>query len=59
MYVYCISGIVERVAVGSYEGILRIYNPHLSNQGYEPEQLLIEQNLGAAILQVACGKFVT
>ncbi|XP_067931750.1 protein PTHB1-like [Watersipora subatra] len=50
---------IERIAIGSYAGILRIYNPHLSKDGFIPEQLLIEQNLGAAILQVSCGKFVS
>lgn len=49
----------ERIAVGSFSGILRIYNPHHAGEGFKPEQLLLEQNLGAPILQLACGKFVT
>lgn len=51
--------VTERIAVGSYSGIIRIYNPHHSGEGFTPEQLLIEQNLNAPILQLSCGKFVS
>ena len=50
--------LLERIAVGSFSGILRIYNPHHDGEGFKPEQVLLEQNLGMPILQLACGKFV-
>ena len=50
--------LLERIAVGSLSGILRIYNPHHDGEGFKPEQVLLEQNLGMPILQLACGKFV-
>ncbi|XP_071822980.1 protein PTHB1-like isoform X3 [Apostichopus japonicus] len=51
---------LEKVIVGSYQGILRIYTPQ-SGKGsnLQAEDVLLEQQLPLPILQVEAGKFVS
>ncbi|XP_059704475.1 protein PTHB1 isoform X3 [Haemorhous mexicanus] len=51
----------DKVIVGSYNGYLRIFNPHPVKPGDEvqPEDLLLEVQLREPILQVEVGKFVS
>ena len=46
-----------KIVTGSFSGLLRIYYPR--QQAYRIEDLMIEQNLGMPILQVAAGRFVS
>ena len=46
----------NKIAVGSYAGLLRVYNPH--QPGYQVEDLMMEVQLGAPILQLAVGRFL-
>lgn len=71
MYIllYCVVSYVlflfvcflDKVIVGSYNGYLRIFNPHPVKPGDEvqPEDLLLEVQLREPILQVEVGKFVS
>ena len=45
------------VCAGSFEGLLRIYAP--SANGFSPNDLLLEQQLGAPILQLELGRFLS
>eukprot|EP01061_Rhynchopus_euleeides_P007200 TRINITY_DN16193_c0_g1_i2.p1 TRINITY_DN16193_c0_g1~~TRINITY_DN16193_c0_g1_i2.p1 ORF type:complete len:254 (+),score=70.02 TRINITY_DN16193_c0_g1_i2:93-854(+) len=47
----------DKIAVGSFQGVLRVYQP--KQKGFKPDDLLLEHNLGQPILQLASGKFVT
>ena len=48
----------DKIIIGSFKGILRIYKPNRKkNHQYHVEDLIIEKNLGYQILQVSCGKF--
>jgi Bardet-Biedl syndrome 9 protein len=47
---------VDKIVVGSFSGVLRIYNPKRNK--YSPNDLLLEQQLDQPIIQVAIGKFV-
>ena len=51
---------VNKIIVGSFEGMLRIYSPGRAAEGEttSAENLLLEANLGAPILQVEIGMFV-
>ena len=46
-----------KIIIGSFSGLLRIYYPRQAQ--YRIEDLMIEQNLGMPILQVAAGRFVS
>lgn len=46
---------LEKIIVGSFQGILRIFHPR--QKGFEPHDLLLEQNFGVPILQVVVGRF--
>jgi hypothetical protein len=46
-----------KIAVGSLSGHLRIYQPR--HRDYRPEDLLLEQELEQAILQLGLGRFST
>ena len=46
----------DKIAVGSMEGVLRIFNP--TRPTYRIEDLVIEENLGFPILQLLLGKFI-
>mmetsp|Transcript_36785 Transcript_36785/g.88469 ORF Transcript_36785/g.88469 Transcript_36785/m.88469 type:complete len:861 (+) Transcript_36785:50-2632(+) len=47
----------NKIIVGSYAGILRMYNP--KQREYRVEDLILEKNFGIPILQVAAGRFVS
>ncbi|XP_031552881.1 protein PTHB1-like [Actinia tenebrosa] len=47
----------DKVIVGSYHGILRIYNPKEAQ--FKAEDLMLEIQLQQAILQVESGKFIS
>mgnify|MGYP003684522637 CR=1 FL=1 len=54
----------DKVIIGSYHGILRIFNPKPSKtdegwSGYRPEDVLLEASLPEPILQLEAGKFVS
>ncbi|XP_054477233.1 protein PTHB1 isoform X2 [Anoplopoma fimbria] len=52
----------DKVVVGSYMGMLRIFSPHANNktsEGALAEALLLEVQLQNAIVQVEVGKFVS
>ena len=49
--------ITDKVIVGSYQGILRIYAPHAG--AFTPAHLMIEVNLVDPILQLALGTFIS
>lgn len=50
------------VIVGSHSGILRIYSIYIGDSGnaeYKPNDLLLEKELPASILQVGVGRLVS
>ncbi|XP_056300639.1 protein PTHB1-like [Pseudoliparis swirei] len=52
----------DKVVVGSYMGMLRIFSPHANNktgEGGAAEALLLEVQLHHAVVQVEVGKFVS
>lgn len=51
----------DKVVVGSYMGMLRIFSPHAnkSSEGAATEAQLLEVQLQNAIIQVEVGKFVS
>lgn len=50
-----ISGSVK-VVTGSLQGVLRVHHP--AKADFRIEDLLLEQDLGAPILQVSVGRFI-
>ena len=46
---------MEKIVVGSFQGILRIFYPR--QKGFEPHDLLLEKDFGMPILQVIVGNF--
>ena len=48
---------VDKIIVGSFNGVLRIYSP--IPPSFQPEHLLIEAQLQDPILQLLAGKFVS
>ncbi|CAM9513060.1 unnamed protein product, partial [Hapterophycus canaliculatus] len=46
----------RKIVTGSFQGVLRVHNP--VNAGFHIEDLLLEQDLGAPILQVSVGRFI-
>ena len=46
----------EKIAVGSLQGMLRIYHP--SRPGFRIEDLILEESLGSPILQLLVGRFI-
>lgn len=46
----------EKIAVGSLQGMLRIYFP--SRPGFRIEDLILEESLGAPIIQLLVGRFI-
>lgn len=57
----CVYNFVDKVVVGSYMGMLRIFSPHANktSEGALVEALLLEVQLQNAIIQVEVGKFVS
>eukprot|EP00062_Callorhinchus_milii_P015498 gi/632965802/ref/XP_007899072.1/ PREDICTED: protein PTHB1 [Callorhinchus milii] len=51
----------DKIIIGSYKGILRVYSPQPSKPGAtaQPEELILEIQLQDPILQVEVGKFVS
>jgi Bardet-Biedl syndrome 9 protein len=54
----------DKIIIGSYHGILRIFNPKPTKveggwSGFRPEDVLLESSLQAPILQIEAGKFVS
>ena len=47
---------LDKLVVGSYQGLLRIYNPQ--DGGYVPAHMMLEKQLDP-IVQVAIGRFAT
>ncbi len=58
LFVYILT---DKVVVGSYMGMLRIFSPHAnkSSEGALAEAQLLEVQLQNAIIQVEVGKFVS
>lgn len=54
-------GSLDKVVVGSYMGMLRIFSPHASKSSEEvpADAQLLEVQLQNAIIQVELGKFVS
>ncbi|KAK6166671.1 hypothetical protein SNE40_023310 [Patella caerulea] len=53
---------VDKIIIGSFHGILRIYNPHPTKtengwSGYKVEDVMVEQAFQLPILQIEVGKF--
>lgn len=49
----------DKIVLGTFSGMLRVYYPRGSvSAGYRVEDLMMEENLGLPILQLAVGKFV-
>jgi Bardet-Biedl syndrome 9 protein len=46
----------EKIAVGSLQGMLRIYSP--TRPQFRVEDLILEESLGAPILQLLLGRFI-
>ena len=49
--------VADKIIVGSYHGILRIYCPKPPN--FKPDDLMLEVQLQQPILQVETGRFVS
>jgi Bardet-Biedl syndrome 9 protein len=47
---------IEKIAVGSLQGMLRIYSP--TRPQFRVEDLILEESLGAPILQLLLGRFI-
>lgn len=47
----------DKIIVGSFHGVLRIYSPQ--GGGFRPDSLMLEVQLNAPIIQVAVGRFVS
>ena len=48
--------LTDKIAVGSYQGRVRIYSPKCGS--YSPDHLLIEHQTGNPVLQVEAGRFI-
>ena len=56
--------ISDKIVIGSYHGILRIFNPKPTKtdggwSGFKPEDVLLESSLQQPILQLEAGRFVS
>lgn len=54
----------DKIAVGSYHGYLRIYNPNPVRgetgwSGFKPEDVVCENHLQLPIIQIEAGRFVS
>lgn len=55
---------LDKIIIGSYHGILRIFNPKPTKidggwSGFRPEDVLLESSLQSPVLQIEAGKFVS
>ena len=48
-------GQTAKIVTGSFRGMLRIYS--VKQRDFKADDLLLEQDLGSAILQIAAGRF--
>ena len=48
--------ITEKIVVGSFQGFIRIYEPHPPS--FEASQMILEKELGVPIIQLGIGKFL-
>ena len=46
----------DKIVVGSFQGLLRIYEPHAPR--FEPGHVVLEKQLGHAIIQITAGQFI-
>ena len=46
-----------KIITGSFQGFLRIYYP--KKKDFQPEDLMLEQQLGEPILQFGVGRFIS
>lgn len=58
------SNELDKIIIGSYHGILRIFNPKPTKidggwSGFRPEDVLLESSLQSPVLQIEAGKFVS
>jgi hypothetical protein len=47
---------LDKVVVGSFQGYLRIYEPH--PPGFTPSHVILEKQLDSPVVQVAAGRFL-
>jgi len=45
----------DKIVVGSFQGLVRIYLPH--PPAFSPDHVILERDMGAPVLQVAVGRF--
>lgn len=50
------SPAADKIAVGSFQGMFRMYAP--SKPQFKVEDLVLEENIGLPILQLLLGKFI-
>ena len=48
---------VANIVVGSFQGYIRIYEPH--PPGYSASHVMLEKELGVPVIQITLGKFLT
>lgn len=60
-FFYLFKHFTDKIVVGSYMGMLRIFSPHAnkSDEGGPADAQLLEVQLQNAIIQVEVGKFVS
>lgn len=46
----------DKIVVGSFQGLVRIYLPRPPE--YSPDHVILEKDMGAPVLQVAVGRFL-
>lgn len=56
--------LTDKIIIGSYHGILRIYNPRPTKtedgwSGFKAEDVMLENSLQQPILQIEAGRFVS
>lgn len=50
------SDLSDKIIVGSFQGYLRVYEPH--PPVFSPGHVILEKQLGHPVIQIAAGKFV-
>ena len=61
-YIILNFSFTDKIIIGSYHGILRVYNPKPVKtengwSGYKAEDVILETSLGIPILQIEAGLF--
>ena len=54
----------DKIVVGSFHGVLRVFHPRPEKtengwSGFNPKDVLVEQQLAQPILQVELGRFIS